>query len=663
MMKTSFKRIISLIIVCSTLCSLFPVATAEKVDESFKDAVIENFEKSFDESEYFYILTSDKFYYEQFYDEMGNINLAKKFVTWATYSLLDKKLDKDAYVGYLVNLISMMQNDLSEISYNQSQYNQSSDTLKNITSLTLDILFANENAEDLFELSTRGINTTINISDELSLSSEQLNLIKYAVANYENQYVVLEAIKNNTTDKNLQKACTEVQEMCAYQCIYISDQCRKEQIDLFTSAGKAVWMQYGDVWAAKINSGFVSWLRSKMSSEASETVLKNLMHIEKFAGYLGYVDIGFTIGAGIMKIFVGDRVELYREQTALAIISDALTDELLNTKSKAMSGSTDERYENIKKYVALANALIYTHSRGEYCHVQSLKKGEHKKISMDYYEISLCPELESYSQDVASILAGPNNDIIPKSIKALDNVESVHLSQGIVSNYSVMGSTINSINTFESDINVTQGLSYTHMITTLGKNTFSNDIYIKSDGSIIDIYMYTNNIWIKQKGIPANDLYKFGGNLDGIEGIKFYLNSMEDITVDATDENNYKVSGEISSKDIEAALERTMGTLMRDIEDLNASDIQGMLNNLSPMKITVLIDKNTYLPVQMDIDLTDTTDSLYRNIKNIASKHGEHLTYNITTNKISSAFNQYNNLSEIFIPDEAINGQDFTIIE
>lgn len=65
----------------------------------------------------------------------------------------------------------------------------------------------------------------------------------------------------------------------------------------------------------------------------------------------------------------------------------------------------------------------------------------------------------------------------------------------------------------------------------------------------------------------------------------------------------------------------------------------------------------------MTIDMKDTTESIYSNMKSIAAKYGESIGYSISTNKAVTDFSKYNGLSEFFIPDEAVNGTDYKIIK
>lgn len=262
----------------------------------------------------------------------------------------------------------------------------------------------------------------------------------------------------------------------------------------------------------------------------------------------------------------------------------------------------------------------------------------------------------------------PVGDLLEKINVALDNVKSVHLSQNTTSNYTVMGSKVNMGISLESDVNLTNGMMHTNMITQYGGRNIANEIYIKTSGNTSDIYMSTSGIWVKQTGISASDLYKLGSGFEGVDGIKFYLNSMENVYLESdSDEQNHIISGIIGSKATEEALKKAgLSTIIDQLDDndeISKSDIQSMLSNLAPMKVTFLISKDTFLPTQMTIDMKDTTESIYSNMKSIAAKYGESISYSISTNKAVTDFSKYNGLSEIFIPDEAVNGTDYKIIK
>lgn len=262
----------------------------------------------------------------------------------------------------------------------------------------------------------------------------------------------------------------------------------------------------------------------------------------------------------------------------------------------------------------------------------------------------------------------PVGDLLEKINVALDNVKSVHLSQNTTSDYTVMGSKVNMGISLESDVNLTNGIMHTNMTTKYGGRNIANEIYIRTSGNTSDIYMSTSGMWVKQTGISASDLYKLGSGFEGVDGIKFYLNSMENVYLESdSDEQNHIISGVIGSKATEEALKKAgLSTIIDQLDDndeISKSDIQSMLSNLAPMKVTFLISKDTFLPTQMTIDMKDTTESIYSNMKSIAAKYGESISYSISTNKAVTDFSKYNGLSEIFIPDEAVNGTDYKIIK
>ena len=262
----------------------------------------------------------------------------------------------------------------------------------------------------------------------------------------------------------------------------------------------------------------------------------------------------------------------------------------------------------------------------------------------------------------------PVGELLEKINAALDGVKSVHLSQNTTSDYTVMGSKVNMGISLESDVNLTNGIMYTNMTTKYGGRNINNEIYIKTSGNTSDIYMSTSGMWVKQTGISASDLYKLGSGFEGVDGIKFYLNSMENVYLESdSDEQNHIINGIIGSQATEEALKKAgLSTIIDQLDDndeISKSDIQSMLSNLAPMKVTFLISKDTFLPSQMIIDMRDTTESIYSNMKSIAAKYGESISYSISTNKAVTDFSKYNGLSEILIPDEAFSGTDYKIIK
>lgn len=663
-MKKRVKRITAIIITFSLFFSLVPFVSGD--DNDYTNAVIDNFEKSFEESVYFDDICSDRFYYERFYDNMNELNWAEKGVTWCTYSLLDKKINKDAYVYCLSNLLAMMQTSIAEMSYNQVQNSQSENSDENRTKLALQMLFLNKEAADLFEDVTGMMQNVISINDEVEKGTEQMIAVYSSIAIYEKQYTILKSIKNNTSNKKLKSACDEVMEMCAGQCVYISEKCVADSIGFVGKISKGAWESFYEVYAKEINQGFVSWLRGRMSSETSEKVLRMLKVGQGFLQKVAYFKTGLDIGSGIMNLFVGDRVECFREQTILAEIADTLTASLIKTKDKAQSGSDERRYLRIQDFVALAEALIYTHTRGEFCSVQSRKQEELDRWAEDYYE-SLCPIMEEYSDIVSGILVNvTNGNVLENVLEALDGIESVHMSQTTSSDYEVMGSRVNMDMRLETDVDIENMITHAIMKAQGAGIDVDTEMYARIYDGVCDIYMSTAGMWLKQTGISAGDMYKLGSGFDGMDGIRFYLNNLKDVYVEES-ENKYTITGVIGSEATEEALRRGgMESMMNQLDSndsLSDGEIREMFSNLSALKLSVVVNKETFLPGQMVFDMKDTIESLYSNINNIGAKYGEEISYSINENKGTVNFSNYNTVPKIVIPDSALNGRAYVIIQ
>ena len=258
--------------------------------------------------------------------------------------------------------------------------------------------------------------------------------------------------------------------------------------------------------------------------------------------------------------------------------------------------------------------------------------------------------------------------MLDKADKALDDIKSVHLSSETISGYSVMGTDVDINMDMEIDIDIENGLMYGDMTADYNGINNNSSIYMKTTGNKSDLYMGQSGMWMKQTGIEKDDIYKLGYSFEGVEGMQFYLRSMEDLNLDSdSDKENYIVSGIIGSKSSEEALEKAgFLTVINQLDSgnfMSDSEKKDLISNVSPIKATFYIDKKTFLPSKIIMDMKETTESIYSNMNDIVAKYGTSLDYSITKNEGITTFSQYDSVSEITIPDEAMNGIEYQIIQ
>jgi hypothetical protein len=263
----------------------------------------------------------------------------------------------------------------------------------------------------------------------------------------------------------------------------------------------------------------------------------------------------------------------------------------------------------------------------------------------------------------------PASDKLIKNVNsALDGVDSLHTFAKTNSDLSVDGHRISVNTTMKSDVNYAEGINHCVVTTEYDSTSVTNDMYIKTNQDMSDIYMQSSGIWVKQN-VSNDKLYKLGKGVDGRDGIKFYLNAMDNVYMEETtlDEKSvYLLSGSISSENTEeifklVGMDSIMDSLMS--EDIDEETIKGWFSSLNPIVVTFYIDKETYLPIKLDLDMTSMTDSVIGKIADWWKKeYSEKVSYKIYTNSATLNFSEYNSVESITIPSDAYNGRDYKII-
>ncbi len=269
-----------------------------------------------------------------------------------------------------------------------------------------------------------------------------------------------------------------------------------------------------------------------------------------------------------------------------------------------------------------------------------------------------CTEEKNNTKEISA------NKVLEESIAALEKADSLHLSQETSSSYTISNNSVKLSTSVESDIDIKNGLLSHDMKTNQNGQEVNMQMYVESQNSKSNIYMSSNNVWLKQTGIDSSDIYRLGSGLNGIEHIQFYLKAIEASYLDSeSDEDNYIISGIIPSDDSEEILEKNgFLTIIEQLDssgELSDSDRQSLISNLAPIDLVIYINKDTMLLSKLEFDITKLTDSIYKNLNKIA---GGIFAYTISENKGIIMFSDYNDISDIIIPNEALSGTEYKLV-
>lgn len=143
--------------------------------------------------------------------------------------------------------------------------------------------------------------------------------------------------------------------------------------------------------------------------------------------------------------------------------------------------------------------------------------------------------------------------------------------------------------------------------------------------------------------------------LDGKAAMDVYLSSAQSFTQGATETVNgveaTRYDGVIAGADLEEVLEAS-GTL-EQLDGLGLGDVDGLLTDLADLPISIWIAKDTYYPVQYEMDMAAMMQTMLE--KSMGSELDDlGMTISQLTTKMTTR--DFNNIPEIQIPSEAMAG-------
>lgn len=429
-MKYIMRRIIGFALVLSILLTSMPISVSA-AENDYAKGVSERFEKSFDNDTYFVsLLDKEKNNYKLWADEIEKMGLDYKLYMWASDKAIDKELDAKAYVVYLSTILSLIEKSTPESMATQAQYFSRVKTEEFVAGAANAVsgIVGAFDGPKLLEY-TSLLTDTIDIkklTERMATDSTQIGILAVTNVAYENKLAFLEAVRDNTDDKELKEAANDMIKMCDLQYIYVLENYIGDAAKLSLSTAGDIFDidLYDDViphLLSDIEKSFVPFLKEVIDPKAGTWAENILAGASQFASILGLLSTGFTIGATIMKLVMGNQAELFREMKAMDAISDALADAFLKTSRNCYDGDYETRLANIKKYVAIGQALIHVHVRGDFCSMECRGEQTYEEYEREQrYWYYLEKNMNEYSDVLEWILIGDIEVPIEKKLTQIN---------------------------------------------------------------------------------------------------------------------------------------------------------------------------------------------------------------------------------------------------
>ncbi len=250
-------------------------------------------------------------------------------------------------------------------------------------------------------------------------------------------------------------------------------------------------------------------------------------------------------------------------------------------------------------------------------------------------------------------------DIIESAIESAASIESYDMDLNINSNMTFLGLPITSTST-------TTGTGFTNpmkMMTnsvSIIRNVSKTEAtsYMEKLGNMLYVYSKVNNgNWTKQE-LDGN-----AGQFNVLDMISLCLNSIENLEKSDDDVDGisvYKVDGTISGESMEKIVNKS--GLLNNLSALGGSseiDLSGIYDGLDDMSLTLWIDKDTYYPIQYDLDLTQISSRILDKMKESGTVQNGAVLNNVTikTYNLSTTLSNFNSAEDFDIPSEAKNGE------
>ncbi len=359
-------------------------------------------------------------YYCSWADEIESSNGAEKAILWATHELTGKKLDEDAYSTYLATLLAMVEKGMNDTIAAQASYTAKmgiGDGLKAGGKATISTLLGTDTLSSLKGALkfTEGMIDELDILNKDIRTDEQAVLMAAAAASYDQKRIILEAIRDYAADEELKKAAENYLNVNAWllcsRAEYALDTTKNSVATSLKTVGVPDTGDITEFLGTTAAKELAPYIKKKVGENAGKAVAA----AGKFTAAVPSVFAGFAIGGGIMSMFCGDDIELFREMKAMDEIGNALNRAFqsrvagissmtasisqtqggtsaipgMGEKNVPEGGFTDtalteeQRYESIRKVVALGQGLVYTRLRGEYCGVESLRGKKNAPEDLD----------------------------------------------------------------------------------------------------------------------------------------------------------------------------------------------------------------------------------------------------------------------------------------
>jgi len=229
-----------------------------------------------------------------------------------------------------------------------------------------------------------------------------------------------------------------------------------------------------------------------------------------------------------------------------------------------------------------------------------------------------------------------------------EKVESMHVSQTVDAELTMMGSPSKIYVNMESDVSVADQLMHSAGKAESNGMTFDVEMYVEKKGDNASVYANMNNTtWMKQDA-PIAQLKQSNNYNDAFETAKFFLGALQGKEISEVthmDKDAVLVTGVLDTEDPEGL----MSSAGFGPSGINTGQFVQMMTGLEPVEVSLYVEKDTGLPLEFSADMTKFMTSMYENMGKAMG--GTSFNVSIDHAICTLKFTEYNNVS-VEIPED-----------
>ncbi|MBE6911194.1 MAG: hypothetical protein E7473_01605 [Ruminococcaceae bacterium] len=263
-----------------------------------------------------------------------------------------------------------------------------------------------------------------------------------------------------------------------------------------------------------------------------------------------------------------------------------------------------------------------------------------------------------------------DNQITEKIVSAIENAHSVEFeTEGIISQkYAGQETTIENI-TYSQEVLGTRK-TYNEIFSRENGEEYEIISYTEPNGEYIDVYFGVYGTWLKQS-TDKKQLHELDMGSDGFLLFGEYIKRLEVTEIleeKRGDKDVFIITGEVASQGIEGIMdsfvsEEQLEALKSSHEVLKNVDVKSIYKNLKPIKMKLIVDSKTYLPIEISIDMKEMAESIYTNMARLVGNQTIARLFDVEEMRNDKKNISFDTFDDIEIPEEARNAEEYEIIE